>query len=143
MIDPIGWCVVSVDLCSDGSAWVAERTHSQVSASKNRLIHVSSEGKILQTIDLTYRPFCVRVDRTDDGIYAVSDRLYKYDKAGKPLFDVYIGVDNGFSLAIDADRNVWVGTKADVRQFTAEGKFVRRIEGFPNRDQKYVVCPRR
>ena len=31
--DPIPWCGVSVDATSDGSAWIAEREHSQVSGS--------------------------------------------------------------------------------------------------------------
>ena len=67
---PIPWCAVSVDINPDGSIWVAERQHSQVSLSSNRLLHVSASGMwITKAMDLDFTPFCLRVDRSDGSFW--------------------------------------------------------------------------
>ncbi|MHC4153877.1 MAG: fibronectin type III domain-containing protein [Planctomycetota bacterium] len=145
-IDPVGWCAVSVDTCSDGTAWVAERRHSQIPSSADRLHHVSRSGTILQTVDVDYPPFCVRVDKWDNSIYVASADLYKYNSAGILQWSVPLppGPWNlaGWSLAIDAyRRGIWVGTMDDVRLISFDGTTVLTVDEFPRADQKYVACP--
>ena len=135
--DPIPWCAVSVDVASDGSAWVAEREHSQVAGSANRLRRISPQGTLLQTINLGYSPFCVRVDRTDDGVYVASDRLYKYDRQGVLLFAKFLG--RGWSMAINAAREIWVGTYSDVRKFSPNGTLLLTTNRFSNGSVTYVA----
>lgn len=125
-IDPIPWTAVSVDVGADGSAWVAERQHPQVSGSSNRLLHVSRDGVVLRSIDLDYSPFCVRVDRKNGSVYVAGDQLYKYDAEGTRMFAASLGVSPGafrpgWSLAIDAVGQVWVGAWSDVRKFSPGG----------------------
>jgi len=125
-LDPIPWCAVSVDLWSDGSAWVAEREHPEVFGSSNRLLRVSPEGTILKVIELSYSPFCVRVDLVDKSIYVAGDHLYKYDAEGNQLFAGDLGqslgsFQTGWSLAVEPGAAVWVGTFRDVRKFGSNG----------------------
>lgn len=68
-LDPIPWCASSVDLNPDGTVWVAEREHSQVSQSTNRLFKISRGGVIKKTVDLGFSPFCLRVDRSDGSFW--------------------------------------------------------------------------
>ena len=141
-IDPIGWCAVSVDTCSDGTAWLTERSLSSV----NRLVHVSQEGAVLQTLDLDYTPYCVRVDKLNDNIFVGSARFYRYDDTGQLAFSIPLPCPSGqlwsgWSLAIDPDRRgVWVGTHHDVRLISFEGTTLLVNDQFSRDDQKYVVC---
>jgi hypothetical protein len=68
-LDPIPWCASSVDVNPDGTIWLAEREHSQVSQSTNRLFKISRGGVIKKTIDLGFSPFCLRVDRSDGNFW--------------------------------------------------------------------------
>lgn len=135
--DPIPWCAVSVDIASDGSAWVAEREHSQVLGSANRLRRISPQGTLLQTINLAYSPFCVRVDRTDDSFYVSSDRLYKYDRQGVLLFAALLG--RGWGMALNAAREIWVGTYADIRKFSPNGTLLLTTNRFSYGSVTYVA----
>jgi hypothetical protein len=69
-ITPIKWCAVSVDISPDGSIWVAEREHPDVSQSTNRILKISSGGQILRAINLEWSPLCLRVDRLDGSVWA-------------------------------------------------------------------------
>ena len=68
-LSPIKWCAVSVDVSPDGSIWVAEREHSDVALSTNRLIKISSSGQILKSVYLDWSPMCVRVDARDGSVW--------------------------------------------------------------------------
>ena len=68
-INCIGWCAVSVDLNLDGSVWVSERQHPNVTGSTNRLIRISPEGQVLKAVGLPFSPLCLRVDRSDGGVW--------------------------------------------------------------------------
>jgi hypothetical protein len=143
-IDPIAWSAVSVDVGRDGSAWVAERQHPQVSGSSNRLLRVSREGVVLRSIDLPYSPFCVRVDRKDGSVYVAGDQLYKYDADGTRMFAASLGVSPGtfqpaWSLAIDPVGQVWVGTWTDVRKFAPGGDRLLITNTFANPSDTYVA----
>jgi len=66
---PIKWCGVSVDICPDGSIWVAEREHPNVAQSTNRILKISSAGQILKSVYLEWSPICLRVDPTDSSLW--------------------------------------------------------------------------
>ena len=83
-INSIRWCAVSVDLARDGSAWVAEREHSQVAGSTNRLIQISPEGKTLKAVGLPFTPFCLRVDRADGSVWITGEKIQN-SAAGRML----------------------------------------------------------
>jgi hypothetical protein len=68
-LKPVRWCAVSVDVARDGSVWVAERHHPDVGQSTNRLLKISPEGRILQTIGLAFEPLCLRVDRSEGSVW--------------------------------------------------------------------------
>lgn len=112
-----GWAAVAVDFASDGSAWVAVRDSS--------LMHVSNEGQILHSIRLNFSPSCVRVDRADDSVYVVGGALAKFSREGQMLFALPFDTSgfllHGFSLALDQNGDVWVGTKFDVRKYSPDG----------------------
>jgi len=76
-ISPIGWCAVSVDVCPDGSIWVAEREHPNVAQSTNRIIKISSSGQILTSVGLDWTPVCVRVDRSDGSVWVTGSGTRK------------------------------------------------------------------
>jgi hypothetical protein len=58
-----------VDVSPDGSIWVAEREHPNVSGSTNRLLKISVNGQILKTVNLDWSPMCVRVDPSDGSLW--------------------------------------------------------------------------
>jgi len=68
-LSPIKWCAVSVDVCPDGSIWVAEREHRDVAQSTNRILKISADGQLLKSVYLPWSPSCVRVDPTDGSVW--------------------------------------------------------------------------
>ncbi len=73
----VGWCAVSIDVARDGSVWVAERQHSEVNGSTNRLIQISQAGQVIRTIGLPFSPLCLRVGRTDDSVWVTGTAVGK------------------------------------------------------------------
>ena len=65
----IGWCAVSVDLNADGSVWVAEREHPNVSGSQDRLLKISPTGEVLKSLSLSFSPMCLRINRTAGSVW--------------------------------------------------------------------------
>jgi len=65
----IVWCAVSVDLNSDGSVWVAERSHPNVATSQDRLLKISPSGEVLKTLKLDFSPACLRVNHVDGTVW--------------------------------------------------------------------------
>jgi hypothetical protein len=72
-IAPIKWCASSVDVNSDGSIWVAEREHPNVSGSINRILKISSAGQILNSVNLGYDPVCVRAEASGGAVWVTGD----------------------------------------------------------------------
>jgi len=70
----ISWCAVSVDLNPDGSVWVAERDHQDVSGSQDRLLKISSSGELLKVVKLDFSPFCLRVNQTNGDVWVTGGR---------------------------------------------------------------------
>jgi hypothetical protein len=137
-IDPVAWTALSVDYDLDGTAWIGEGHYPGNPASKNLLLHVDLNGTILDSIDLTNWPLCVRVDRGSGTVWISCDSLYKYMPSQSQLE----GIDLlfGHSLSIDHYNNlVWVATDTDVRSYTKDGVFQKSITNFTGTDQKWVA----
>lgn len=146
-IDPITWCAVSVDICSDGSIWVAEREHPDEAGSQNRLLNISSKGKILQNVPLKdLSPMCVRVNKSNGSVWVtgglcpirkrltfrqwppwrrrpsgyIGPRTQKYSSKGKLLLEIKRG---GHSIDIDpSDGSVWIADRTQLLHYSSEGK---------------------
>ncbi len=74
-IDTVRWCAASVDINPDGSIWAAEREHRDVSQSTNRIIKISSQGQILQSVGLPWSPLCLRADPSDGGVWVTGIKV--------------------------------------------------------------------
>ena len=98
-LDPIGWNAVSVDFDSDGAAWVAERYHPDVAGSANRLLKISPQGSVAQTIPLDFAPRCVRVDRRDGSLWVTGGQgIHKFAADGTQVITI---PGPGFTVYVD------------------------------------------
>jgi len=162
-IDPIGWCAVSIDYGPDGSAWVVERKHREVAGSQNRLLNISPECELLQSIPLNdLSPMCVRVDRSDGSVWFTGKRgrykrslsfrkwppswektyhyigpeTHKYSSEGKLLLKIKRG---GNSIGIDSsDGSVWIADQTSLLHYSSEGKKLHTCDNVSN-DQKWIA----
>jgi hypothetical protein len=165
VIKTINWCAVSVDISSDGSIWVAERKHPDVTGSQNRLIKLNQQGSIIRVISLEdMSPLCVRVDRSDGNAWVtgvrsweyrkltfrrwppgwerawkyLGSRTRKYSPEGKLLLELKRG---GKSIDIDAsDGSVWI-TDTDtphLYHYSSKGKKLDTSENLSN-DHKWIT----
>lgn len=124
-IDPVAWYAVSVDIGQDGSAWIVERLHEQVSGSIDRLMRVTTSGEIAENIELSFKPSCVRVDRATGVVWMTgfgdNGGLYSYD----PNVGDVTKIDSFDGWTLDIDRTtglVACATRnADVRIYTKSG----------------------
>ena len=137
LLDPIGWSAVSVDFTSDGSVWVAERAHPNVPGSANRLLKISSEGNVVQSVPLNFSPFCVRVDRSDNSLWvAGGGKIHKFRGDGTPLVSI---AGPSFTLCIDqVDGSVWAaGGTGQVVHYASTGGKLLTVTGFSG-DQAWI-----
>jgi len=165
-IDPIGWCAVSIDYGSDGSVWVVEREHGEVSGSRNRHLKISPECELLQSIPLNdLSPRCLRVNRSDGSVWITGKRgryksslvlnkwpptwekIYhyigpetqKYSSEGKLLLKIKRG---GHAIEIDSsDCSVWIADQTSLLHYSSEGKKLRTFDNVSN-DQKWIAVAR-
>lgn len=86
-VNPVGWCAVSIDHDRDGSVWVAERQHSNVSVSTNRLIKITAAGAVSKSVGLPFSPLCLRVDRSDGSVWVTGSGL-KESATGRLLSSI-------------------------------------------------------
>ena len=162
-IDPIAWYAVSVDVGSDGSAWVLERRHTDVGGSRNRLLKISPECELLQSIPLNdLSPRCLRVNRSDGSIWITGKRggykrslvlnkwpptwkktyqligpeTHKYSSEGKLLLKIKRG---GHTIDIDSsDGSVWIADQTSLLHYSSEGKKLHTFDNVSN-DQKWIA----
>ncbi len=75
-VDPIRCGACSVDVNHDGSIWVADRFVGKLKRDdpKGRLLKISSQGDVLQSIDLDISPVCVRLNKSDGSIWVTGTR---------------------------------------------------------------------
>lgn len=137
-VDPIIYCAVSVDFASDGTAWIAERSHANVPGSKNRLLHIATDGQVLATVDMPIVPSCVRVDRTTGIVWVTGNYgLYSYDPAIPELKK--IAGFRGWTLEVDRPNGlIWCATYTDVRAYSMDGILQFVNSSFARSDQKYI-----
>jgi hypothetical protein len=141
-IDPIKWCAMSVDFASDGTAWIVEREHPEVSGSVDRLLNVAGDGQILDAVDLPFSPMCVRVDRITGMVWITgilgAQGLYRYDPVTQAL--VKIAGFRGSSLAIDPMTGlIWCATWNDVRAYSTDGVLKVINTSFEAWNNKYIT----
>ena len=162
-VDAIGWCAVSIDYGPDGSVWVVEREHEEVSGSQNRLLKISPECELLQSIPLNnLSPGCLRVNRSDGSVWITGKRgrykrslalnrwpptwkktyqyigpeTHKYSSEGKLLLKIKRG---GHSIDIDpSDGSVWIADETSLLHYSSEGKMLHTCENVSN-DQKWIA----
>ncbi len=137
-VDPIAWTATTVDYASDGTIWVGEGKHPDVPGSKDRVLHLDQKGSILETRDLSFRPMCIRVDRSDGSIWILSDALYKYQPGQSQLNKVDAII--GYTVSINpGDNLIWVATYKDVRSYSKTGDLKTMITGFSPNTQKFIA----
>lgn len=163
-IDPITWCAVSADVTAEGSLWVAERRHSDVGGSPNRLLEISPKGVILREVPLTdVSPRCVRVDRSDGSVWVTGRtmrkalvwsalwrwppqwrtdyeyagrRTRKYSAQGELLVDVNRG---GHSIdLVRSDGSVWIAGESGLLHYSRDGTMLAACGGV-SADQKWIA----
>jgi len=165
-IDPIGWCAVSIDYGTDGSAWVVEREHEDVSGSQNRLLNISPKCEVLQNIPLNdLSPKCVRVNKSDGSVWITGNRgrykkslsfrkwppswqstyrnigpeTHKYSLEGKLLLKIMHG---GHTIDIDSsDGSVWIADQTSLLHYSSEGRKLHTFDNVSN-DQKWIAVVR-
>lgn len=166
-INPITFCAFSVDINPDGSIWVAERQHIEVDKSTNRLIKISSQGKLVQSIPLNnLTPLCVRVDRSDGSVWItgislriqklpffhrwslgwrqtlkyLGSRTQKYSAQGQLLLTIEKG---GNSMDIDPiDRSVWIDTDSnELLHYSRHGKKLGTYSNVSGNPKWIAVVP--
>lgn len=59
----------SVDICPDGSAWVAERSADEINSGRNKLVKISSDGEIIKSTELNFYPLCIRTNPSDGSVW--------------------------------------------------------------------------
>lgn len=157
----------SVDVCPDGSAWIAERDiHPQVGL-KSRLLKVSMQGEVLKKIDINFSPYSICVDKTDGSLWATGllyrdlskvddkwpdtlDELYesttkepctqKYDSAGNLLLSIDKG---GYSIAIDySDNSLWIAGQKSIWHYSNKGEKLAEYTGFSEGQKWLAVIPK-
>lgn len=127
-LDPIVHAVLSLDYSADGSVWVCEEKHFQVPGSKDRLLHISPAGEILDSIDLQERPTCLRVNRNDGMVWVAAGDIMMVNPATLSVTEMAAG---GFTLCIDHEENVWVAGKSSVlRKLSKTGELLLSIPTF-------------
>ncbi|MHC4584915.1 MAG: NHL repeat-containing protein [Planctomycetota bacterium] len=165
VIKPIKWSAVSVDISANGSIWVAEREHTDVTGSQNRLIKINQQGTIIRDIPLKdISPLCVRVDRSNGNAWVtgiryreykklsfrrwsprwerawkyLGSRTRKYSPQGKLLLELKRG---GKSIDIDAsDGSVWITDEDTPRlyHYSSKGKKLGTSDNL-SRDHKWIT----
>jgi hypothetical protein len=166
-VDPIAWCAVSVDVGADGSAWVAEREHPDVQGSTNRLLNISPDGALLQTIPLAnMTPLCVRVDGSSGRVWVtglvlgkalvwrhlfrwpplwvtegkrLGTRTHQYSVQGELLVKIKHG---GESLDLDrSDGSVWIAGESKLLHYSRGGKRLGTCGGVSAGDKWITIVP--
>lgn len=165
-VDPIGWCAVSIDYGPGGSVWVVEREHEEVGGSQNRLLKISPECELLQSIPLNdLSPRCLRINKSDGSVWVTGKRgrykrslvlnkwpptwkktyqligpeIHKYSSEGKLLLKIKRG---GHAIEIDSsDGSIWIAGQTSLLHYSSEGKKLHTFDNVSN-DQKWIAITR-
>ena len=156
----------SVDVCPDGSVWIAERDIHPKVGLKSRLLKVSMQGEVLKKNDINFSPYNICVNKTDGSLWVTGllyrdlskvddkwpetlDELYestvkepctqKYDSAGNLL----LGIDKGgYSVRIDpSDDSVWIAGLKSILHYSGKGEKLAEYAGVSERQKWLAVVP--
>lgn len=140
-VDVAAWCVASVDVDpKSGSVWLAEREHSQVFGSKNRLLKYGSDGKPMIAIDLLdHSPFRLSIDPHDGSVWSAKFRksIIRYSSDGKKLGEYEVE-----AVAVQADPSngdVWVVTSDEVQKLNSKGQVRHRAKHAGKTSQAWIT----
>ena len=105
----------SVDVYSDGSAWIATRDADEQEAEGSKLLKISPEGRILRVIYLDFFPQYVRIDRSDGSVWTTG-RIRRKD---------YSRIGNRWpETAVEPDKLIDVGVQTYTRKYDPEGRLL-------------------
>ena len=140
VVDPIIWYASSVDYRSDGSVWVAARSH-------DRLLHIGADGSLLRSVYPGNSPSAVRVDRNDDSVWVAapyplysSPVVRKFDRFGNLLLSLSRPAS---SVHVDqTDGSVWIaGYTGTLEHMTRDGIPLSTTPGFSTSTAWIVMGP--
>ncbi|MBN1804394.1 MAG: hypothetical protein JW837_04020 [Sedimentisphaerales bacterium] len=139
-----------IEVNPDGSIWIAQKDAYDRYSTENRLVRVSPDGRVLQTIDLEFSTARICVDKSDGSVWTtgiikerdfsgVGDEMpdtldefnklvktnietftRKYDSEGNLIFEISEG---GYSIELDqSNGSAWIADKSNVWHYSANGR---------------------
>lgn len=158
-----------VEVNPDGSIWIAQRDAYEQYSSENRLVKVSPEGNVLQTINLDFSPVRVRIDRSDGSVWTTGRRkerdfsrigdewpetidelndlvitktetfTRKYDSEGNLIFEISEG---GYSIELDqSDGSAWIAGKKNIWHYSTKGRNLNSYASSSDGQKWLAVVP--
>jgi beta-lactamase regulating signal transducer with metallopeptidase domain/thiol-disulfide isomerase/thioredoxin len=124
-----GWCCVSVSVNpTDGSVWIAERDHSDIARSTNRLWLLANDGSVRQEVDLGKEGvFVVACDpQTGDAWFSGYGRGLRRASPAGELTELSPVVVNNIAFS-PTTLDVWVATKDAVLKLDRSGAVLAKI----------------
>jgi len=146
----------SVDVASDGSAWVVVRDESRKDTREHKLLKISPDGEIVKTIVFDVMPYCVCVDDSDDSVWVtgmgsikdyskIGDEwpetlselndtarteiqiyTHKYDSEGNKILELDNG---GYSMVLDkSDKSVWIACYESIVHYSGTGNIINEYK---------------
>ena len=159
----------SVDTSSDGFAWVAVQESPERDDYDNRLLKISPDGDIIETLYLDLIPNCVRVDKSDDSVWVtgmtiekdfsnigddwpetlteldqaittdVQTFTHKYNANGDMILELDRG---GYSIAIDStDKSVWVACYDGIVHYSNTGEIINEYNDVSTLHKWIAIVP--
>jgi DNA-binding beta-propeller fold protein YncE len=137
-----GWMCGSVAVDpTDGSVWIGERDHPDISRSANRLWHLDSRGAELQSMDLGKQdPFAVACDPRTGIAWVVNLRseILRITRDGRRLAPIPVAAD---AIAISPSRkHIWVTTRTEILQLDDDGNVIVRVPFGADSGQSRLVA---
>jgi DNA-binding beta-propeller fold protein YncE len=156
----------SVDVTSDGSIWAAIREITKQNGAENKLVKISTDGDIIETIPVELAPVCICIDKSDNSIWVtgiMSDKDYtkiddqwpetlselhetvetdvktfthKYNSRGELIVESDKG---GYSIDIDSsDKSVWIAGYDSIIHCSSNGDIISEYKDVSNK-QKWIT----
>jgi hypothetical protein len=160
-----------VEVNPDGSIWIAQQDAYDLYNSKNRLVKISPEGKVLQTINLEFMPVRVCIDRSDFSVWTTGRRKGPRDfsrigdewpetldelndlvkSTGIETFTrkydsegnlIFEISEGGYSIELDpTDGSVWIADKKNLWHYSANGRNLASYAGTSNGQKWLAIVP--
>ena len=158
-----------IEVNPDGSIWIAQKDAYDRYNSENRLVKVSPEGKILQTINLEFSPARVCIDRSDGSVWTTGKRkewdfsrlgdelpenldvlnelvttktevfTCKYDSEGNWIFVISKG---GYAIELDqSDGSAWIAGRENIWHCSAKGQLLAVYTGSSDCQKWFAIIP--